>query len=206
MRLVISEFISLDGVAQAPGGPGEDTDGGFAHGGWSMPFFDPETMGAAVGEAMATTSALLFGRRTWQVMAGAWPDRAGDPFADRMNEIDKYLVSRTLTQDDLSWRNTTLLPAGDLIAAVQRLRDTGDGDLQVMGSLSLARTLIGHDLVDEYKLMIEPIILGGGKRLFPGDGRAHPLELVASRTSRTGVHICTYRPVREAAHAAGTAA
>jgi dihydrofolate reductase len=199
MRLVISEFISLDGVAQAPGGPGEDTDGGFAHGGWSMPFFDPETMGAAVGEAMATTSALLFGRRTWQVMAGAWPARAGDPFADRMNEIDKYLVSRTLGQDDLSWGNTTLLPAGDVVAAVQRLRDTGGGDLQVMGSLSLARTLITYDLVDEYRLMIEPIILGGGKRLFPGDGRARPLELVASSTSKTGVHICTYRPARESA-------
>jgi dihydrofolate reductase len=110
MRLVISDFVSLDGVAQAPGGPGEDTDCGFTNGGWSMPFFDPDTMGAAIGEAMATTRALLFGRRTWQVMAAAWPARAGDPFADRMNEIGKYVVSRTLTQDDLSWGNTTLLP------------------------------------------------------------------------------------------------
>jgi dihydrofolate reductase len=196
MRLVISEFISLDGVAQAPGGPEEDTDGGFAHGGWSMPYFDVDAMGAAIDEALSTTAALLFGRRTWQVMAGAWPERAGDPFADRMNEIDKYVVSRTLTADDLTWNNSTLLPADDLVGAVQQLRQKDGGDLQVMGSLSLARTLISHDLVDEYKLMVEPITLGGGKRLFPDDGRARPLELVTSATTRTGVQICTYRPVR----------
>lgn len=196
MRVVISEFISLDGVAQAPGGAEEDTDGGFAHGGWSMPFFDVEIMGAAIDQAMATTTALLFGRRTWQVMAAAWPERAGDPFADRMNEIDKYVASRTLTTDDLHWTNSILLPADDLVGAVQRLREQRGGDLQVMGSLSLARTLISHDLVDEYKLMIEPITLGGGKRLFPDDGRSRPLELVDSTTSATGVQICTYRPVR----------
>ena len=170
MRVVISDFVSLDGVGQAPGGPEEDTEGGFTNGGWSMPFFEWETMGSAINEAMATTSALLFGRRTWQVMAAAWPGRAGDPFADRMNEIDKYVVSRTLTQADLSWGNTTLLPGHDLVGAVQRLRSQDGGDVQVMGSLSLARTLISNDLVDEYRLMIEPVILGGGKRLFPDDG------------------------------------
>jgi dihydrofolate reductase len=194
MRLIISDFMGLDGVAQAPGGAEEDTDGGFVHGGWSMPFFDPDTMGAAVGETMATTGALLFGRRTWQIMAEAWPARAGDPFADRMNEIVKYVASRTLTQDRLHWANSTLLPPEDVLGAVQRLREREGGDLQVMGSLSLARMLISHDLVDEYRLMIEPITLGGGKRLFPDDGRARRLELVASTTSRTGVHICTYRP------------
>ena len=194
MRVVISDFVSLDGVAQAPGGPEEDTEGGFTNGGWSMPFFDVETMGGAINQAMATTSALLFGRRTWQIMAAAWPARAGDPFADRMNEIGKYVVSRTLTQDDLSWANTTLLPGDDVVGAVQRLREQDGGDLQVMGSLSLARTLISSDLVDEYRLMIEPVILGGGKRLFPDDGRAHILELVATTASKTGVHICTYRP------------
>jgi dihydrofolate reductase len=199
MRLVISDFISLDGVAQAPGGPQEDTDGGFAHGAWSHPFFDPETMGAAIGEAMATTTALLFGRRTYQIMAGAWPGRAGDPFADRMNEIDKYVVSGTLTQDDLSWSNTTLLPADDVAGAVRRLREHDDGDLQVMGSLTLARTLISNDLVDVYRLLIEPVILGGGKRLFPDDGRARNLELVTTTTSKTGVQICTYQPAREPA-------
>jgi dihydrofolate reductase len=196
MRVVISDFVSLDGVAQAPGGPQEDTDGGFTHGGWSMPFFDPETMGPAVGAAMASTEALLFGRRTFQTMAAAWPARSGDPFADRMNEIPKYVVSRSLTQDDLRWTNSTLLPADDLAGEVGRLRERDGGDLQVMGSLTLARTLVGHDLVDEYRLMIEPILLGGGKRIFPDDGQARTLELVSSSTSGTGVHICVYRPVR----------
>src|SRR4030081_3574068 len=110
MRVVVNEFMSMDGVVQAPGGREEDTDGGFAHGGWSMPYFDPEAMGPAIGEVMAGTGALPFGRRTWQTMGAAWPDRAGDPFADRMNEIPKYVASRTLTQDDLDWENSTLLP------------------------------------------------------------------------------------------------
>jgi dihydrofolate reductase len=194
MRIVISNFMSLDGVVQAPGHPDEDRDGGFAHGGWSMPFFDVEAMGSVIDETMAGTEALLFGRRTWQTMAAAWPERAGDPFADRMNEIQKYVVSRTLSQDDLDWANSTLLPPDDLVGEVQGLREHDGGDVQVMGSASLARTLIGHDLVDEYRLMIEPIVLGGGKRLFPDDGKARPLQLVTSTTSSTGVHICTYRP------------
>lgn len=194
MRIVISEFISLDGVVQAPGGPDEDTDGGFTNGGWSMPFFDVESMGAAIGEVMENTDALLFGRRTWQVMAGAWPGRAGDPFADRMNEIPKYVASRTLSEGDLGWNNTTLLPADGVVEAVADLR-AGDGrDIQVMGSASLARDLIARDLVDEYRLMIEPIVLGGGKSIFPTDGTARPLELVSTTTSSTGVQICTYRP------------
>ncbi|HEX6419008.1 MAG TPA: dihydrofolate reductase family protein [Acidimicrobiales bacterium] len=193
MRVIISDFMSLDGVVQAPGGRDEDTDGGFQHGGWSMPYFDPEAMGAAVDETMQGTEALLFGRRTWQTMAGAWPGRAGDPFADRMNEIPKYVASRTLSQDDLTWTNSTLLPPGDAIGAVRELRERDGGDIQVMGSASLAEQLIASDLVDEYRLMIEPIILGGGKRVFPGDGRARPLELVSTATASTGVLICTYR-------------
>ncbi len=194
MRLVISEFVSLDGVAQAPGGPEEDTDGGFTHGGWSMQFFDPETMGAAVGEAIATTDALLFGRRTWQTMAGAWPERAGDPFADHMNQIEKHVASRTLSQDDLKWTNSRLLPSDDVAGAVRQLKERDGRDLQVIGSLTLARTLISQGLVDEYRLMIEPITLGGGKRIFPDDGQARPLELVSSTTAKTGVQICVYRP------------
>ncbi len=197
MRIVISDFMSLDGVVQAPGGREEDTDGGFENGGWSMPFFDPESMGAAIGEVMETTDALLFGRRTWQTMAAAWPGRAGDPFADRMNEIPKYVASRTLTQDDLFWSNSTLLSADDAIGAVRELRARAGGDIQVMGSSSLAAQLINNDLVDEYHLMIEPIVLGGGKRLFPDDGHARALELVSTSTSKTGVLICTYRPASE---------
>src|SRR5579862_8453532 len=116
MRIVISEFISLDGVVQAPGGPEEDTDGGFAHGGWSMRFFDPVVMGGAVGEMFGRTDALLQGRRTWQVMAGAWPGRAGDPFADWMNSVQKYVVSDTLTENDLTWGPTTFIRGADLAA------------------------------------------------------------------------------------------
>lgn len=198
MRIVASDFMSLDGVVQAPGSAEEDTTDGFAHGGWSMPFFDPEAMGPAIDEGMKSTEALLFGRRTWQTMAAAWPERAGDPFADRMNEMPKYVASRTLTQDDLDWANSTLLPADDVIGAVRELRERDGGDLQVMGSASLARTLISHDLVDEYRIMIEPILLGGGKRLFPEDGTARTLELVSTTTSSTGVLICTYRPTESA--------
>ncbi len=195
MRIVVSDFMSLDGVVQAPGGSEEDTDGGFTHGGWSMPFFDPGAMGPAIGEAMEATDALLFGRRTWQTMAAAWPGRAGDPFADRMNEIRKYVASRSLSQGDLVWTNSVLLPGSDVVAAVRQLRAESGGDIQVMGSTSLARTLISNNLVDEYRLMIEPVLLGGGKRLFPDDGNARPLELVSTSTSSTGVQICRYRSI-----------
>jgi dihydrofolate reductase len=194
MRVVVNEFMSLDGVVQAPGGAKEDTDGGFAHGGWSMPYFDPDVMGAAIGEGMSRAEALLFGRRTWQVMAGAWPERAGDPFADQMNAIKKYVASRTLTHDDLSWNNTTLLSPDDAVADIAALRAQDGGDLSVMGSASLARTLLAEGLVDELNLMIEPILLGGGKRIFPEDGTARPMQLVKSVTAGTGVQICTYHP------------
>ena len=196
MRIILSDFMSLDGVVQAPGQRSEDTDGGFQHGGWSMRFFDAESMGPVLGQVMANTEALLFGRRTWQTMAAAWPRRAGDPFADRMNEIPKYVASRTLSQDDLSWTNSTLLPADDAIGAIRELRERDGQDIQVMGSASLAAQLVSNDLVDEYRLMIEPIVLGGGKRLFPDDGAARRLELVSTTTSSTGVLICAYRPVR----------
>jgi len=194
MRVVISEFMSLDGVVQAPGGRKEDSDGGFEHGGWSMRFFDADSMGPAIDEVMQSTEALLFGRRTWQTMAAAWPKRAGDPFADRMNEIGKYVASRTLTQDDLDWTNSTLLPPDDVIGAVRELRAQDGGNLQVMGSSNLVQTLISNDLVDEYRLMIEPIVLGGGKRIFSDDGTARRLALVSTSTTPTGVLICAYRP------------
>jgi dihydrofolate reductase len=199
MRIILSDFISLDGVVQAPGGKDEDPDGDFQHGGWSGPFFDPDSMGAVIGEVMDRTEALLFGRRTWDGMAAAWPGRAGDPYADRMNAIPKYVVSRTLSAGEAAsrWNNTTLLGGGhgDAIEAIRSLRaSSGGGGLQVWGSASLARQLVENDLVDEYQLMLEPIVLGGGKTIFPSDGRARPLELVSVQQAPTGVLICAYRP------------
>lgn len=152
-------------------------------------------MGPALGAVMETTEALLFGRRTWQGMAAAWPGRAGDPFADQMNAIPKYVASRTLGPDDLTWANSTLLPADDAIGAIRDLRAREGGGLNVMGSAALAAQLLRADLVDELQLMIEPILLGGGKRLFPEDGQARRLELLSTTTASTGVIICTYRPM-----------
>lgn len=197
MRIVISEFISLDGVIQAPGGPEEDTDGGFAHGGWSLPFFDPEVMGAAIGEGFSSVQALLFGRRTFDGMAKAWPERAGDPFADQMNAIKKYVVSGTLSASDITWENAELIPADGALDAIRALRAQDGGDLSIMGSATLSRSLIEADLVDELNLMIEPVSLGGGKRLFPDDGSARVFELVSTTLASTGVQICKYRPTGE---------
>jgi dihydrofolate reductase len=195
VRIVVTEFMSLDGVVQAPGGPEEDTDGGFAHGGWSHPFFDAEIVGAAFSDALSNADALLYGRRTWQGMAAAWPDRAGDPFADEMNAIRKYVVSSTLADRDLSWNNTTLIPATGAIERIRELHDADGGDLVIMGSPTLVRTLLAEGLVDELRLMIEPILLGGGKSIFPGDGMARTLKLVSTVKSDAGVQVSTYRPV-----------
>ncbi len=195
MRLVLSEFISLDGVIQAPGQRQEDTSGGFQHGGWSMRYFDVDAMGSAIDEAMQKTDAYIFGRRTWEVSAAAWPQRAGtDPFADKLNALPKYVASRTLSQDDLSaWNNSHLLDPDDALGAIAKLKAQEGGDIQSYGSANLAAQLIANDLVDEFSLMIEPVILGGGKRLFAEDGVLRGLELVSSTTSKTGVQICKYR-------------
>jgi dihydrofolate reductase len=151
-------------------------------------------MGSAVVEGMSTVEALLFGRRTWQGMAAAWPGRAGDPYADQMNAIKKYVVSRTLTENDLSWNNTTLLSGDRASAEIAALRGRDGGDLLIWGSPTLVRTLLTERLIDELTLMIEPILLGGGKRIFPDDGIARPMQLVKCITAGTGVQICTYHP------------
>jgi dihydrofolate reductase len=195
MRIVISEFMSLDGVVQAPGGPQEDVDGGFAHGGWTHPFFDEEGVGGFINAATDKAGGLLFGRRTWQTMAGAWPERAGDPFADLMNSLPKYVVSRTLGESDLTWENSRLIPGDEAFARLRELREADGGDLVVMGSSELVRALLGEGLVDELRLMIMPVLLGGGKTIFPGDGGKQTLELVSTQVSDAGVHLCTYRPV-----------
>jgi dihydrofolate reductase len=194
MKIIVSEFISLDGVVQAPGGKEEDTDGGFEHGGWSMQFFDPEVMGAAIDEISQQTDALLQGRRTWQVMADAWPNRAGDPFADWMNSVQKYVVSDTLGDGDVAqWAPTTIIRGPDLVKQISKLREQPGGYVSVMGSATLVRSLMANDLVDELALMIEPITLGGGKRIFEDDGEARKFELASATTAGTGVQICRYQ-------------
>lgn len=197
MRIVISEFMSLDGVCQAPGGPDEDREGGFEHGGWSLPYFDPDVMGASIGEGFAATEALLFGRRTWKGMAMAWPERAGDEFADSMNAIEKHVVSDTLTDADLTWSNSHLIKGSEALEHIRALKERDGGDLQVMGSLTLARWLIEHDLADEVNVMLEPVTLGGGKRLFPDDGKGRPMRLVSQQVASTGVIVCRYQPTGE---------
>jgi dihydrofolate reductase len=194
MRVVVYEFMSLDGVVQAPGGPEEDTDGDFAHGGWSHPYFDVDVMGSMISEGMNNVDALLFGRRTWQAMAAAWPDQAGDQYADQMNAIKKYVASRTLRADELTWNNSTLLSPDSALADIAALRGQPGGDLLIWGSASLVRTLLSDGLVDVLNLMIEPILLGGGKRIFPEDAMARPMRLVRATVARTGVLVCTYEP------------
>ncbi|MFJ4198281.1 dihydrofolate reductase family protein [Streptomyces sviceus] len=197
MRIVVSEFISLDGVVQAPGGPEEDTDGGFAHGGWSHPYFDEEVLGTAFAEGMERAEALLYGRRTYLTMAGAWPERAGDPFADRLNSLKKYVVTDTLGDSELTWNNTERIPGSEAVARIRELREREGGELAMMGSPTLVRTLISEGLVDELQLIVMPVLLGGGKSIFPEDGAKRPFELVSTVTGKTGVQLCVYRPAAE---------
>jgi dihydrofolate reductase len=196
MDIILIDFMTVDGVVQAPGGSEEDTDAGFEHGGWSHPYFDPEVMGPAIGGIMERSTALLYGRRTWQGMAKAWPGRAGDPFADSMNSIKKYVASRTLGQDELTWENSHLFAGDDAIGAVRELKEREGGAAQIWGSASFARQLVEHDLVDEYTLLLEPVMVGGGKRFFPEDGRKRPLELVDVKQAATGTVVLTYKPAQ----------
>jgi dihydrofolate reductase len=194
MRLVVIDLISLDGVVQAPGGEREDLDGGFRHGGWSLPYLDTDTMGPVFDATIDGAAVLLFGRRTYETMAGSWPQSSGDPFVDRLGAIPKLVASRTLRESDVTWPNTTLLTGDTVVTELRRMKGEPGGDIVVVGSAALARQLIADGLVDEYRLMIEPILLGGGKRLFPEDTWSRPLELVSVVTAPTGVLVCTYRP------------
>ena len=194
-RLVAVEFLSLDGVYQAPGDPNEDTEGGFRHGGWQRPYFD-EVLGAAAAEGMARTDAQLFGRKTYQKMAEYWPNASvDDPFSAYLNAVQKYVVSNTLREDDIAWRPTTILN-GDVAARIRQIKDGPGNDIGVLGSGRLLRWLLANDLVDELSLSIFPVVLGGGKRLFADDGEMRTIELVDSVPTKTGGVMLTYRPRR----------
>jgi dihydrofolate reductase len=191
-KLIINEQLSLDGVMQGPGGPDEDTSGGFRHGGWAMSYFD-EAMGKAAGEGMSQAGGLLLGRKTYEIFAGYWPHQGDDnPFAGFLNKVPKYVASRTL-KAPLEWNNSHLLE-GDVAEAVRKLKEEDGGDLVVLGSGDLAQTLMEHDLIDEYFMWIVPLVLGTGKRLFREGVPKTMLTLVDSTTSSTGVTMQTYRP------------
>ena len=194
-KIVVSEFLTLDGVYQGPGGPEEDTSGSFTQGGWATELDDGQDNDSSVVlDSFEHTDGLLLGRRTYDIFAGFWPNVSpDDPYGTFMNRFRKYIVSTTLTEP-LSWENSTLI-SSDVPAAVQRLRDAPGGDIQVIGSGELVQTLIANDLVDSYRLMVYPVILGTGKRLFR-DGAEANLKLVDSYATKGGVLILTFEPRR----------
>jgi dihydrofolate reductase len=188
-ELVIAEFITLDGVIQAPGGAEEDTDGGFTHGGWTVPFWHDD-IGKHFFEAMSKADALLLGRKTWQIHGGAFEPMQGDPFADTLNTVRKYVVSTTLTSAS-AWRNSTLI-RDDVVESVRRLKKEPGRSILMDGSSVLAQTLARHDLVDEYLLHVYPLVLGSGKRLYP-EGKRLDWTLVEASPLPTGVVFMRYR-------------
>jgi dihydrofolate reductase len=191
MRLVVINHITLDGVMQSPGRPDEDTRGGFRHGGWAVAGSDEVMAGALGGRMQREDGGLLLGHRSYEGMLGAWNERGG-PFKDALNSAPKYVVSRS-PDATLPWPNSTLLH-GDVPAAVAELKQTQTGDLVIMGSGELIRFLLPHGLIDEFLLLVHPLILGSGQRLFDHEDHPVKLSLVKSVTTPTGVIIATYQP------------
>jgi len=192
-RIIVINHLTLDGVMQAPGRLDEDRRGGFQYGGWAQADNDA-VMGQALGEGMAQGGALLFGRRTYEDFAAFWPKQPEpNPFTAVLNNVQKYVVSRSL-EEPLPWSNSTLL-TGDAAEAVAALKERSEQDIAIMGSGELIQSLMPHNLIDEYLLMIHPLILGTGRRLFPGGTSFTSLRLVKSVPTTTGVIIATYQPV-----------
>lgn len=200
MRLVLHAFISLDGVVQAPGGPSEDPDGGFIHGGWYFPYAD-EAGGVQMAQWLASASAFLLGRRTYEIFSSYWPDVTDPdhPIAGPLNGLPKYVASTTLTRP--AWNHSFVL-GDDLRTEVADLKAQPGGELQVHGSGGLAQFLMIHGLIDEYRLLIVPVRIGSGKRLFKDSGPPEALTLVSSDTTSTGVIMATYAPDGPVRHGA----
>ena len=192
MQLTLHTFLTLDGVMQAPGGPEEDPEGGFGYGGWSFPYGD-EDFGAAMTGWFEHASAFLLGRKTYQIFSGHWPrvTDPGDPIATKLNALPKYVASTTLASAD--WQHSSVL-SGDVATEVAKLKEQPGDELQVHGSGGLAQTLIDHDLIDEYRLLVFPVHLGSGKKLFRDGAKAAALRLITATTTGTGVVIATYQP------------
>jgi dihydrofolate reductase len=190
-KLIVNEWMTLDGVVQAPGQPDEDASGGFKHGGWHMPYFDDISRNWVV-EGYADAGGFLFGRRTYELLASYWPHASEEEqvIAEPLNTLPKYVASTTLTEP-FGGEHATLL-TGDVADAVAALKREDGKDLHVIGSTQLVHTLIEHDLVDEFRVMIDPLVVGGGKRLFDDDGTSRPLRLVESQVTTTGAITATY--------------
>jgi dihydrofolate reductase len=191
-RVVVTANVTLDGVMQAPGRADEDVRGGFAYGGWALPY-DDAVKAEAMGRGMARAGAMLLGRRTYEDFYRVWPHRTdGNPFTGFLNSVQKFVASRTLTEP-LPWQNSTLLQ-GDAADAVASLKEQDGPDLAVLGSGELAQSLARRGLVDEYVLLIHPLVVGSGHRLFRETTPAALLRLAGSVTTGTGVIIATYQP------------
>ncbi len=192
-KVIANEFVSLDGVVQAPGGADEDTSGGFAHGGWHLGYFDDLSQKWVV-ESLTQAGGFLLGRRTYEIFAAYWPTAPEEEqvIAQPLNTLPKYVALTTLTEP-LEWQSSTLLQ-GDVAEAVAALKQEGDDEVHVIGSSELVQTLIEHDLVDELRLMIDPLVLGGGKRIFRDDGARRPLRLVDGQVTTMGAILATYAP------------
>ena len=192
-QLIVQTFVTLDGVMQAPGGPGEDDDGGFAYGGWSVNYWD-EQMGQVMGEATSRPFAMVLGRRTYDIMAAYWPDAPEEQGARVFNEAAKYIASRGRPR--LEWSNSVLLE-GDAAEAIAALKQEDGPELQVHGSANLIQTLLRHNLVDQYRLWVFPVVIGSGKRLFADGTIPAGLKLVDSTVSTTGVVMGTWESAGE---------
>jgi len=192
-KVIVNEFMSLDGVVQAPGGADEDTSGGFVHGGWHLGYFDERSQGWVL-EGIVEAGGFLLGRRTYEIFAAYWPNAPEEEqvLAEPLNTKPKYVASTTLTEP-LAWQGSTLLE-GDVAEAVVALKEEDGTDLHVIGSAELVRTLIERGLVDELRLMIDPLVLGGGKRVFRDDGTLRALRLVEGEVTSTGAILATYAP------------
>jgi dihydrofolate reductase len=191
-KVIVNEFMSLDGVAQAPGGADEDTSGGFEHGGWHMRYMEDEPAQKWALASIVEAGGFLLGRRTFEIFAAYWPNAPEEEqvIAEPLNTKPKYVVSTTLTEP-LEWENSTLLQ-GEAAQAVAALKQEDGADLHVIGSTELVQTLIEHGLVDEFRLMLDPVTLGGGKHIFPADGLLRALRLVDSEVTKTGAILTTY--------------
>jgi dihydrofolate reductase len=193
-KLIVNEFMSLDGVVQAPGGVEEDTSGGFSHGGWHMRFMEDELARQWVLKSIVESGGFLLGRRTYEIFASYWPNAPEEEqvIAEPLNAKPKHVVSTTL-QNPLDWRNSTVVD-GDVAAGVAALKQEDGGDLHTIGSAKLVQALIGHDLVDEFRLMLDPVVLGGGKRIFRDDGVRRSLRLVEGQVTGAGAVLARYEP------------